>query len=148
MMLDMGERLPSGLKPVSRRQPAGGSRWDEIRGMSAPKIAVFQNTDETVNFADCHGVLAIPAGIAAQLPAVAERLRQKDRRIVELCKSADCTAEKRPELHRENPAEAILGTMLVSAQALRALFSFCYNKGMLLSRSELTTIASQQRETR
>ena len=40
-------------------------------------------------FADCHGVISIPREIAADLPPVAARLRAKDRRIIELCQSAD-----------------------------------------------------------
>ena len=52
-------------------------------------------------YADCHGVLAIPIGIAAELPSVADRLRHKDRRIIELCKSADFSTEKLLQLISE-----------------------------------------------
>jgi regulator of RNase E activity RraA len=53
-------------------------------------------------YADCHGVLAIPIELAAELPGVADRLRQQDRRIIELCKSADFSPEKLLQLIREN----------------------------------------------
>jgi regulator of RNase E activity RraA len=53
-------------------------------------------------YADCHGVLAIPIGIAAELPKVAETLRSQERRIIELCKSADFSPEKLIQVIREN----------------------------------------------
>jgi len=58
-------------------------------------------------YADCHGVLAIPVEIAAELPAVADRLRQKDRRIIELCMSADFSPEKLLQLLKENRAGSV-----------------------------------------
>jgi regulator of RNase E activity RraA len=58
-------------------------------------------------YADCHGVLAIPIEIAAELPAVAERLRSKDRRIIQLCKSADFSPEKLLQLLNENRAGSV-----------------------------------------
>ena len=58
-------------------------------------------------YADCHGVLAIPIEIAAELPAVADRLRKKDRRIIELCKSADFSPEKLLKLLQENRAGSV-----------------------------------------
>lgn len=45
-------------------------------------------------FADCHGVLSIPAGIAAELPEVAERICQEDRAVIEVCQSPDFSREK------------------------------------------------------
>ncbi len=45
-------------------------------------------------YADCHGVLAIPIQIAAELPAVAERIRRKDERIIQLCRMPDFSPEK------------------------------------------------------
>ena len=58
-------------------------------------------------YADCHGVLAIPIEIAAELPTVAGRLRQKDRRIIELCKSPDFSPEKLLQLLNENRAGSV-----------------------------------------
>ena len=40
-------------------------------------------------YADCHGVLNIPIGIVAELPAVAERILREDRAIIEVCQSPD-----------------------------------------------------------
>ncbi len=45
-------------------------------------------------YADCHGVLAIPIEIAAELPEVAERMHGQDRRIIELCQAPDFTPDK------------------------------------------------------
>jgi regulator of RNase E activity RraA len=53
-------------------------------------------------YADCHGVLAIPIGIAAELPEVAERIRQKDQSIIEICQAPDFSTEKLLKALREN----------------------------------------------
>ena len=45
-------------------------------------------------YADCHGVLSIPAEIAAELPSMAARIRAKEQRIVQVCLSDDFSAEK------------------------------------------------------
>ena len=45
-------------------------------------------------FADCHGVLSIPLEIAAELPAVAARIRARERRIVRVCGAPDFSHEK------------------------------------------------------
>lgn len=44
--------------------------------------------------ADVHGVLSVPAGIAAAIPAVADSILQRDRQILELCRSAGFSMEK------------------------------------------------------
>jgi 4-hydroxy-4-methyl-2-oxoglutarate aldolase len=43
---------------------------------------------------DCHGLLSIPKDIAAQIPAVAEEIRQHDRKVIDLCQSPDFSIEK------------------------------------------------------
>jgi 4-hydroxy-4-methyl-2-oxoglutarate aldolase len=43
---------------------------------------------------DRHGVQTIPKAIARQIPPVAACLREKERRIIEFCNSADFTLEK------------------------------------------------------
>jgi regulator of RNase E activity RraA len=53
-------------------------------------------------YADRHGVLAIPIGIAAELPEVAERISRKDRSIIQLCQAPDFSPEKLIKLLREN----------------------------------------------
>jgi regulator of RNase E activity RraA len=45
-------------------------------------------------YADCHGVISIPVEIAASLPEVAERIRSKERRIVQVCLAPDFSAER------------------------------------------------------
>ncbi|HEX9022871.1 MAG TPA: RraA family protein [Geobacteraceae bacterium] len=56
-------------------------------------------------YADCHGVLAIPVQIAAELPAVAERFREQDDRIIRLCRTPDFSPEKlRLAIGEEEPA--------------------------------------------
>jgi 4-hydroxy-4-methyl-2-oxoglutarate aldolase len=52
--------------------------------------------------ADCHGVLAIPGEIAAQLPAVADRLRRTDQRIIEVCQAPGFSPAKLRQVIREN----------------------------------------------
>jgi regulator of RNase E activity RraA len=45
-------------------------------------------------YADCHGVISIPVEIAPRLPEVAERIRSKERRIVQVCLAPDFSAER------------------------------------------------------
>ena len=53
-------------------------------------------------YADCHGVLAIPAGIAAGLPEVAECISRKNRSIIDLCQSPDFSPERLLKAVQEN----------------------------------------------
>ena len=45
-------------------------------------------------FADCHGVISIPREIAAEVPAVAARIRAHERHIMDLCASPEFSPEK------------------------------------------------------
>jgi 4-hydroxy-4-methyl-2-oxoglutarate aldolase len=45
-------------------------------------------------YADRHGLISIPIEIAAELPAAAARQMEKDRGIVELCRSPDFSLER------------------------------------------------------
>ena len=45
-------------------------------------------------YADCHGVVSIPHQIAAELPAAAEKIREHEQRIVDLCLSAAFSPEQ------------------------------------------------------
>lgn len=45
-------------------------------------------------YADCHGVVSIPMGIAAELPEAAARIRAKEQRIVQVCLSPGFSTEK------------------------------------------------------
>lgn len=53
-------------------------------------------------YADRQGVLSIPIEIAAELPAVAERIRRKDHHIIGVCQAADFTPNKLLKAIREN----------------------------------------------
>jgi regulator of RNase E activity RraA len=50
---------------------------------------------------DCHGVLSIPREIAAQIPAAAERIRDRERKLIRLCRDRDFSLEKLGKLVRE-----------------------------------------------
>jgi 4-hydroxy-4-methyl-2-oxoglutarate aldolase len=43
---------------------------------------------------DCHGVLSIPRELAADIPAVVERIRDQERRIIGLCRSPNFSLDK------------------------------------------------------
>ena len=53
-------------------------------------------------YADCHGVLSIPLEIAAELPDAAARIRLKEKRIVDVCQSADFSPDRLLQAIREN----------------------------------------------
>jgi 4-hydroxy-4-methyl-2-oxoglutarate aldolase len=53
-------------------------------------------------YADCHGVLAIPSEIAAELPEAAARIRSREQNIIEVCRSADFSPDKLLQAIREN----------------------------------------------
>jgi len=48
--------------------------------------------------ADQHGVLAVPPEIAAGIPAVAAQLLERERKVVEFCRSREFTVEKLREV--------------------------------------------------
>lgn len=45
-------------------------------------------------YGDCHGLLAIPIEIAAEIPAAAEAIARKEKSVLDLCRSADFSLEK------------------------------------------------------
>ncbi len=45
-------------------------------------------------YADCHGVLAIPVEIAAELPEAAARVQRKEKSVMDICRSADFSPDK------------------------------------------------------
>jgi 4-hydroxy-4-methyl-2-oxoglutarate aldolase len=45
-------------------------------------------------YADCHGVISIPHKIATEVPAVAAQIREREKRIIDLCQSPDFSAER------------------------------------------------------
>jgi 4-hydroxy-4-methyl-2-oxoglutarate aldolase len=48
-------------------------------------------------FADCHGVISIPPAILTELPAVAARIRDDERRIIDICLSPGFSPQKLKE---------------------------------------------------
>jgi regulator of RNase E activity RraA len=44
--------------------------------------------------ADQHGVLSVPPAIAAEIPAAGERLLERERKVMEFCRSKEFTVEK------------------------------------------------------
>jgi regulator of RNase E activity RraA len=45
-------------------------------------------------YADAHGVLTVPPEIVAEVPQMAQRMNEHERRVVELCQSADFTLDR------------------------------------------------------
>lgn len=81
--------------PMFARAVAVSHAYSHIVDFGSP-VEVFGLTVEPGDLlcVDCHGAVTIPPEVAADLPAVAERSRQHERRIVGLCLSADFSAEK------------------------------------------------------
>lgn len=52
---------------------------------------------------DRHGVQVVPKNIAGEIPAVAERHKQEERRILEICQSSDFSLEKLREIVKQTP---------------------------------------------
>jgi regulator of RNase E activity RraA len=52
--------------------------------------------------ADCHGVLSIPREIAPEIPAVAERIRDHERKIIGLCRAPNFSIDKLRAVVRES----------------------------------------------
>jgi len=50
---------------------------------------------------DCHGVLSIPKEVASEIPAVAERIIDKERKLIGLSRVSDFTLEKLREVVKE-----------------------------------------------
>ena len=50
---------------------------------------------------DCHGVLSIPPEIADEIPLIAERILDKERKLIGLCRVGDFSIEKLREVVRE-----------------------------------------------
>ena len=45
-------------------------------------------------YGDCHGLVMIPAEIAAEIPGVAEEIARKEKAVLDLCRSSDFSLEK------------------------------------------------------
>jgi 4-hydroxy-4-methyl-2-oxoglutarate aldolase len=53
-------------------------------------------------YADCHGVISIPANVAEQLPAVAAELHAHEQRIIEVCESPNFSPDRLLEVIKGN----------------------------------------------
>jgi 4-hydroxy-4-methyl-2-oxoglutarate aldolase len=49
-------------------------------------------------YGDCHGVLSIPLEIAADIPAVVEKIARQEKNLIDLCRSSDFSLDK---LHKQ-----------------------------------------------
>jgi len=45
-------------------------------------------------YGDCHGLVMIPAEIAAEIPRVAEEIARQEKAVLDLCRSSDFSLEK------------------------------------------------------
>jgi regulator of RNase E activity RraA len=52
---------------------------------------------------DLHGVVNVPKELAVKIPAAAEAILERDRRIFELCRSKEFSVEKLREITRQKP---------------------------------------------
>jgi regulator of RNase E activity RraA len=50
---------------------------------------------------DCHGVLSIPRDLASEIPGAVERIRDRERKIIELCRAPNFSLEKLRRVVRE-----------------------------------------------
>ena len=58
----------------------------EVAGLPVPSGELL--------FGDRHGIVSIPAGLAASLPSVVAAMRERERQVIELCRSPEFSAEK------------------------------------------------------
>lgn len=81
--------------PMFARAVAVSHSYSHIVDFGSP-VEVFGLTVQSGDllYVDCHGAVTIPLEIAADLPAAAEKIRQHERTIIDLCLSADFSAEK------------------------------------------------------
>jgi 4-hydroxy-4-methyl-2-oxoglutarate aldolase len=50
---------------------------------------------------DCHGVLSVPRELAPEIPAAVERIRERERKIIGLCRAPNFSLEKLRKVVRE-----------------------------------------------
>lgn len=81
--------------PMFARSIAVSHSYSHMVDFGSP-VEVFGLTVQSGDllYADCHGAVTIPLEIAADLPAAAEKIRHHERTIIDVCLSADFSAEK------------------------------------------------------
>jgi 4-hydroxy-4-methyl-2-oxoglutarate aldolase len=58
------------------------------------KVAGLPVTSGELLFGDRHGVVSIPADLAASLPSVATKMRAAEQKVIDVCRSPDFSIEK------------------------------------------------------
>jgi 4-hydroxy-4-methyl-2-oxoglutarate aldolase len=88
--------------PLFAANPAVSHSYVHIVSVGEPvEVGRLKIKPGDLIHADCHGVLSIPRQIAAAIPAVAERLRDKERKLIGLCRSPNFSLEKLSKVVRE-----------------------------------------------
>ncbi len=65
-----------------------------IVGVGGPiEVAGLQLTSGQLLFGDRHGVVSVPPELVSRIPAVVASMRQRDRRIIEFCRSHEFTVD-------------------------------------------------------
>jgi regulator of RNase E activity RraA len=64
-----------------------------VRFAEPVEVAGLKITSGDLLFGDRHGVVGVPHDIAPQIPSTVAAMRQRDRRIVEFCRSRDFTID-------------------------------------------------------
>jgi 4-hydroxy-4-methyl-2-oxoglutarate aldolase len=81
--------------PVFARAAAVSHAYTHVVDFGNPvEIFGLQVRSGDLLMADVHGLASIPLNIAAALPDAARRIREHDRRIIEICESPDFSPEK------------------------------------------------------
>jgi len=57
--------------------------------------------------ADQHGILTIPAEIAAEVPGVAARLQQEEQKVIGLCRSGNFSVSKLSDVMKNRFKETL-----------------------------------------
>lgn len=68
---------------------------------STVKVGGLEVRPGTLLHGDRHGLLTVPRRIAPEIPAVAEKLQQTERRVIEFCRSSEFSVEKLRQLIKE-----------------------------------------------
>ncbi len=69
-------------------------------GLPVKVGGLWVNSGDLVH-ADQHGVVTIPADLAAKIPQAVAKIEADERRIIELCQAKDFSAERLKELYKE-----------------------------------------------
>ena len=81
--------------PMFARSVAVSHSYSHLIDFGAPvEIFGLKIQSGDLVLADCHGAVLIPLEIAAELPATAEKIREHEQQIIDLCLDPDFTLEK------------------------------------------------------